>query len=76
MSFSVREIGLALTSPTTGGLSFGIVRSRIKTTDFFNRCYLSSSVREIKLALTSPTSGGCSVGIVCLRIQATEFKFF
>jgi hypothetical protein len=74
---------LAVTSPTSGGRSVGIVRSRTQTMEFFyveeNRDYgrrgsaaltmRHSSIRK-KLTLTSPTSGGR------LRTQATELLLF
>jgi len=37
---------LTLTSPTGGGRSVGIVRSRTKATDFFYTMYVSSDLIE------------------------------
>jgi len=42
---------LALTSPTGGGHSVGIVRSRTKATEFSLVCYLKPTMRKICNAL-------------------------
>jgi hypothetical protein len=79
---------LALTSPTIGCCSVGIVRSQtqiildVSTTK--NQEYGSrdpsrwprDTLYTQKLAITSPTSGGRSVGIVRSRTQTMEFVFF
>jgi hypothetical protein len=62
---------LALTSPTSGVRSVGIVHSRNQATA---AGFLSVICMMKKLAITSPTSGGRSVGIVRSRTQTMEFS--
>jgi hypothetical protein len=77
---------LAPTSPTSGGRSVGIVRSRTQATEFSFLVYLNTwpgdllrwprdTLYQQKLALASLTSCGRSVGIVRSRTLATEFFF-